>query len=112
MYFKETLLFKTEGRSHFRIPSVITTNKGTVLAFCNDRRDTVADNANEVALMLASKKVDGEWSEPRVLLGRESWNFTIGGAVYDDVANRAICFFNRCFARCTRFLQASRGIPS
>ncbi len=95
MYSKETLIFQTEGRSHFRIPSVITTNKGTVLAFCNDRRDTVSDNADEVALMLARKRAGEEWSKPQVLLARDGWNFTIGSAVYDDVADRAICFFNR-----------------
>ena len=49
MFAKETLLFPTKERSNYRIPSIVATKDGTVLDFCNDRKNTVADEAAEVS---------------------------------------------------------------
>lgn len=95
MFAKEILLFSSEGRSHYRIPSVIVTKDGAVLAFCNDRKDTLADYADEVALVMAQKPLGGEWCAPRTLIGLEGWSCTIGSAVYDEEADLAICSFGR-----------------
>lgn len=91
MYSKEKLLFPTGGRSHYRIPSVVVTKNGTVLAFCNDRRDTVDDAASEVALCCARKLPDGEWSEPVPIVGIPGWACGIGSAVYDDITDTVFC---------------------
>ena len=37
MFFQETTIFPSGGESNYRIPSLIVTNNGTVIAFCDYR---------------------------------------------------------------------------
>lgn len=91
MYFSQSLVFATGGQSHFRIPSIIVTNEGTVLAFCNDRHDTVNDSAPESDVVCVRKALEGEWSPVRVLAHVDGWACTIGSAVYDENTHEAFC---------------------
>ena len=54
--FDEKLIFKTGGRSNYRIPSIAALTDGTVIAFCNDRKDSIIDHADEAALAASVKK--------------------------------------------------------
>ena len=89
--FTETLVFPSGGRSHYRIPSVIATRDGTVLAFCNDRRDTVNDNAPETNVVCACKPLGQAWSNVKVLAHVDGWACTVGAAVYDENTGTAFC---------------------
>ncbi len=91
MFYNEHLVFPTGGRSHYRIPSVIVTQNGTVLAFCNDRRDTVDDHAPETDLVMASKGLGERWSPVRSLAHVDGWACTVGAAVYDENVDVAFC---------------------
>lgn len=91
MTYNETLLFVTGGHSHYRIPSVIVTEEGTVLAFCNDRHDTVNDSAPESDIVFARKSMGEEWSPVCVLAHVDTWACTIGAAVYDENTHEAFC---------------------
>ena len=91
MHFSEYLIFATEGRSHYRIPSLIVTHEGTVLAFCNDRRDTVDDHAPETNLVMTRKAAGEAWSPVQVLAHVDGWACTIGSAVYDENERIAFC---------------------
>ena len=84
MFYNEQLIFASGGRSNYRIPSVIVTNNGSVLAFCNDRKDTLSDHAAVVDLVLCKKKPGGEWSEVEALSSLDGWASTIGNATYDE----------------------------
>lgn len=95
MYYNEELIFATGGRSNYRIPSMIVTNKGTVMAFCNDRKDTVSDHSEEVSLVLMLKKPGEPWSKEITLAGMEGWNCGIGSACYDNEIGRAFIFGSR-----------------
>ena len=95
MFYNEHLVFASGGRSNYRIPSMIVTNNGTVLAFCNDRKDTVSDHADEVTLVLAKKKPNEAWSEVIELSGLEGWACGIGSAVYDNEIGKAMIFSGR-----------------
>ena len=95
MYFKESVKFPWEGRSHYRIPSIIVTNNGTVLAFCNDRKDTSHDATAEVSLDVARKKPGCDWEPVKTLLGYPGWSCAIGTAVYDPDTDTAMCFSGR-----------------
>ena len=55
MFFEETLIFPSGGRSNYRIPSVIAVGRGNILAFCNNRKDSLADHADEATLVLVRK---------------------------------------------------------
>ena len=91
MEYSESLVFVTGGRSHFRIPSAVVTADGTVLAFCNDRRDTVDDHAPETNLVMVRKAQGEEWSPVQVLAHVDGWACTVGSAVYDENADIAFC---------------------
>lgn len=95
MFFQERLIFASDGESNYRIPSLVVTDKGTVLAFCNDRIGTLKDYADEVALVCATKKAGEEWSGVRVLAHRPGWACTIGSAVYDPHTARVLLSFGR-----------------
>ena len=93
--FDEKLIFKTCGRSNYRIPSIAALKDGTVIAFCNDRKDSVIDHAEEVALTAAVKKPGCDWSEVKTLVGIEGWACGIGSAVYDPATDTVMCSASR-----------------
>ena len=43
MFSNEDLIFASGGCSNYRIPTMVVANDGTVLAFCNDRKDSITD---------------------------------------------------------------------
>ena len=67
MFYQETHVFPSRGNSNYRIPSLVVTNSGTVLAFCTDRIGTLKDHADEIALVCAVKKPEKRWSAVREL---------------------------------------------
>lgn len=95
MYFEETIVFASGGDANYRIPSLVVTNDGTVLAFCNNRVGSLKDYADEVALTYAVKKPGAPWSDVKVLSHLQGWSCHIGSAVYDDVIGRTIVTFQR-----------------
>lgn len=92
MEYREKILFAAGGRSHFRIPSIVAANDGTMLAFCNDRKDTVEDHAEETAIAFARKPLNGTWEKIAELASVSGWACSIGTAVYDENAGKAFCF--------------------
>lgn len=95
MFYNEKLIFASGGRSNFRIPSMIVTNNGTMLAFCNDRKDTLSDAAQEATLALCVKKPGEDWGEVREIVALEGWACGIGSAVYDNETGKAFIFGGR-----------------
>lgn len=91
MYAKDHLLFPSGGRSNYRIPSIVAANDGTVAAFCNDRKDSLLDHAEEVALVCALKKPGQGWGPIRTLAGIPGWSCMIGSAVYDAISDTIFC---------------------
>ena len=99
MFSRETLLFPTGGRSHYRIPSIVATNDGTILAFCNDRRDTVIDHASETMLVYARRLPGQDWEAVRALDNIPGWSCMIGSAVYDRQTDTVFVSDGRRIAR-------------
>ena len=99
MFFNEELIFASDGESNYRIPSLIVTNNGTVLAFCNNRKNTLKDHATDTVLVCARKEPRSNWSKPAVLAEREGVCCLIGSAVYDAETDTSFIFFMRKFAR-------------
>ncbi len=95
MYFQDKLVFQSGGRSNYRIPSMIVTNDGTLLAFCNDRKDTLDDHASYTTLVYARKRPGEPWGDVTELAGLEGWSFGIGNAVYDEEIGKAFVFNKR-----------------
>ncbi len=96
MYYDERLVFKSNEQSKYRIPNVIATADGGFLAFCNDRRGTLNDHANEADVVMSKKEKDAtEWSEVKAIAHEDAHSLYIGSAVYDNQTKTAFCFF-RC----------------
>lgn len=87
MFFQETLLFASGGRSNYRIPSIVVSGDGTMFAFCNDRHDSLADHADEMLLVWARRRPGQDWEAVRVLEEVPGWACMIGSAIYDDEIN-------------------------
>ena len=77
-------VFVSEGRSHYRIPSISISNEGAVLSFANRRMDTVADGAKEVHLVMR-RSTDGgrNWEPIKDLFAKEGWDAAMGTATLD-----------------------------
>ena len=96
MFVKDLLLFPSGGRSNYRIPSLVAAKDGTVFAFCNDRKDSLLDHAEEVALVCARKRPGKDrWSEVITLAGIPGWSCMIGSAVYDQETDTVFCSADR-----------------
>ena len=92
MKFEEKLVFVSGGQSNYRIPSLITTKKGTALAFCNDRKGTLDDHAQVASLCLVRKEAGKDWESVREIRTLEGYHFLIGCAVYDENTDTAFIF--------------------
>jgi len=95
MFFEEKQLFPSDGVANYRIPSLVVTKNGTVLAFCTNRVGTLKDYADEIDLVCAVKRPGEDWGQVRVLAHRAAWACNIGSAVYDPHADKTILFFRR-----------------
>ncbi len=91
MYYSESILFGSGGRSNYRIPSVVADRRGNVYAFCNDRRDTLIDHAEETDLVCRIKRPYFGWSKPMTLAHVPGWACVIGSALYDDISDTVFC---------------------
>lgn len=92
-HYISALTFQNSGESNFRIPNLITTNDGKVFAFANDRRQSVMDDA-DIQWICYSVADDGvNFSEIEYLLCEEGWRYIIGAAVYDEVNDNIMLFY-------------------
>lgn len=87
MFYSEYHLFRSGERSNYRIPTVAVTKRGTVLAFCSDRKDTLADHADEKTVVLRRRETGAPWEPERTLLAYPGWDCNIGAAVYDALTD-------------------------
>lgn len=88
-------LFESGGPSNYRIPSLVVTARGTIIAFCNDRRNDIDDRSPEHWLVCRRCEVDGEFEETQVVYGRKDWSCMIGAAFYDAEKDKVMCLFGR-----------------
>tara|TARA_B100001123_G_scaffold404474_1_gene493853 strand:+ start:8847 stop:10019 length:1173 start_codon:yes stop_codon:yes gene_type:complete len=66
---EESMLFKSgkEGYSNYRIPSLITTKDGSMLAFCEARKDHRGDSGNIDLIVKRSTDNGVTWSDPIIV---------------------------------------------
>ena len=66
--FDESMIFKSgeEGYSNYRIPAIITTKDGSLLAFCEARKDNRGDSGNIDLIAKRSTDNGKTWSAPIV----------------------------------------------
>ena len=95
MFVNENLLFKSGGRSNYRIPAIVADRDGVIHAFCNDRHDSLDDHAEETYLVYARKRPGCSWENVKTLDGHNGWCCMIGSAVHDAITGDTFCTFTR-----------------
>lgn len=96
---ERTLVFgmNTDGSKHYRIPSLITTQNGTLLAVIDKRGNDIGDLPNIISVVAKRSTDNGKtWSEPIVIAqGDKATNKTYGDAtiVMDKSTGKLITVF-------------------
>ena len=87
-----TRLFETNGKVFYRIPALVITTKGTLIAVCNGRVGTPLDHCRYVQLTVRRSTDNGKtWSPMKMIQDRKGWRAT-GGAGIVDTATGEIMF--------------------
>lgn len=90
--FKEMNLFKAgmDGYHSFRIPALVSTKRGTLLAFCEGRKDSDKDYGDIDVVYKRSTNNGTSWSPLKVLFSKEGGTCGSPTAVADMINGR-IC---------------------
>jgi len=79
-----TRLFETDGKVFYRIPALVITNKGTLLAVCNGRVGTPRDYCPYVQLIVRRSTDNGKtWSPMQMIQDRKGWVAVAGAGIVD-----------------------------
>lgn len=78
IFLRQTRVFQAgeNGYHTYRIPAIVTTRKGTLLAFCEGRKNSSSDTGEIDTLVKRSSDGGKTWSEQQVVAHREG--FTVG----------------------------------
>ncbi len=89
-------IFKNQRNWHYRIPSIITTNTGTVIALCNCRIGTVGDDAKSVDLVYRISNDNGEsWGPIQTLATQKGWAMSLGSSIVNSENNEVLIIFEK-----------------
>jgi len=90
-YFTEEPLFRQNGNHYHRIPTILVTNEGTVIAACNARWDS-ADDFSHTTLVIRRRESGKDWEPVKTIGGDEKTPCTIGSCVYDKNTQQIFIF--------------------
>ena len=88
-------LFQSGGASNYRIPGVVVTPRGTIVAFCNDRRGDIDDDSPEHWVCCRRCEEGKAPDETLVIYRRKDWNCMLGAAFFDKQTDTILCLFER-----------------
>lgn len=92
--FERQIIFEQSGEAFYHIPVLVTAPDGTLIAFCNERWGSGADNVQETHLVYRRSLDHGVTWEPLVQLAREEGKaFHIGSAIADPATGQVIVLF-------------------
>jgi len=89
-----TRIFETNGKVFYRIPALVITNEGTLLAVCNGRVGTPRDHCPYVQLIVRRSTDNGKtWSPMQMIQDREGWVATGGAGIVDPTTGEIMFHF-------------------
>lgn len=95
-------------RINYRIPTLVATPKGTLLAFANRRLDSREDYAREKDIVMRRSTDGGRtWAPPVEIFAREGWRTIIGGAVVSEKTGRVLLSYTREYGLPVRPVQGA-----
>lgn len=94
-FYRFNPLFESNPVSNYRIPNITVTARGTVLAFCNDRRNDIDDRSPEHWVCCRRREYGGEFEDTQVIYCRKDWSCMLGCAFYDAQTDKVLCIFVR-----------------
>lgn len=89
--FAENILFPQQGIFFYRIPTMLVTREGTIIAAVNARWNKASDFSH-TTLVIRRRTVGGDWEPIRTIGGDEKTSCPIGSCVYDHNVHRIIIF--------------------
>lgn len=90
-FFAEEPIFVRQEKLFYRIPTLVVTQDGTVIAAANERRDSSGDFA-QTTLVARRRPSGGAWGPLFVVGGDDKTNCVIGSSVYDTIGKRIFLF--------------------
>ncbi len=66
-HFSDLFVSGTDGYHSYRIPALVRTTNGTLLAFCEGRKDSRRDTGKIDLLLKHSKDGGASWSQPQIV---------------------------------------------
>ncbi|MBS3761784.1 MAG: exo-alpha-sialidase [Planctomycetes bacterium] len=92
----KTVVFPRDGRTVHRIPSIVVSTHGTILAFADRRVGSRSDWGHRTDVVLRRSTDDGEtWQPVQTLFGQDSVCAHGGPAVVDRRTGRVFKFFRK-----------------
>ena len=89
-----TRLFETDVKVFYRIPALVVTTKGTLLAVCNGRVGTPRDHCPYVQLVVRRSTDNGKtWSPMQMIQDRKGWMATAGAGIVDPATGEIMFHF-------------------
>lgn len=108
-HFHRQELFIADDHNHYRIPVLLACPDHVLLAFANNRIDTVADGAREVYLVLR-RSLDGgrTWGPPVDLFAKKGWDGAMGTATLDAMRGVVLLSYT-CAPRTPKAAELAGG---
>lgn len=89
-------VFAVENKDVHRIPALVVSTQGTILAFSNRRIGSAADHGHDIHLVLRRSFDDGKsWQPTQVLFARDGWSAAIGNAAVDQRSGAIMIIYGR-----------------
>ena len=107
MYFSEHRILLSTGIHNYRIPTAVVTKNGTVLAFANDRLNSLEDHAQETTVVCWRRAAGTNQVSYQIIAAESGCSCMIGTAVYDVVTGTAICLFQKIFRPIDEFAKCT-----
>ncbi len=95
-FYEKILLFPKEGKTVHRIPSIVATRDGALLAFADRRKGSHGDWGHDTDIVLRRSADGGRtWQPVQTLASEPGVNFHGGPALVDRRTGRAFKFFKK-----------------
>jgi sialidase-1 len=95
-FLEQVDVFGVEGDDAHRIPVMVISTRGTILAFCNRRIGSAADQGHDSHVVLR-RSLDGgkTWLPTQVICARQGWVGSISNAVVDHVDGSVMILYSK-----------------
>ena len=90
-FFEQTLVFQQADKAFYHIPAIVVGNAGTVLAFCEERRNSASDSTKECYVVLRRSTDNGRtWGDLQYLRREPGMKWHTSAPILDKTTGRIL----------------------